>query len=176
MGFASRDKSNHLILADPHRLLRQWAASYNYAFLNHFSEYYTFDNEFESFLSRFGKLSRASRSKYAITLHAAAWLVAPYVRPADFHIYIQPSMNRKEIASFADALNLSPTEKAGNVKLVTPYDDGVFYGSREIRQVKIVSSVQLYVDLFNYPGRGEEAAEKILDQLTKEWGPEFVRH
>jgi hypothetical protein len=62
------------------------------------------------------------------------------------------------------------------VKLVTPYDDGVFYGSREIRQVKIVSSVQLYVDLFNYPGRGEEAAEKILDQLTKEWGSDFVRH
>lgn len=175
MGLASRDKSNYLILADPHRLLRQWAASYNYTFLNQFSEYYTFDNEFESFLSRFGKLSKPQRSKYAITLHAAAWLVAPYVRPVDFHIYIHPSMSRKEIALFAEALNLSPAEKSGNVKLVTPYDDGVFYGSREIRQVRIVSSVQLYVDLFNYPGRGEEAAEKVFDQLTKEWGPNFVR-
>lgn len=175
MGFAARDNSNHLILSDPSRLLRQWAASSNYVFLNQFSEYYTFDTEFESFLSRLRKLSKTLKSKYSMTLHAAAWLVAPYVRPTDFHIYVKSSMNRKEIAVFAKALSLSPIEKSGNVKLVTPYDDGVFYGSREIKQVRIVSLVQLYVDLLNYPGRGEEAAEKIWDQLNEKWSSEYVR-
>jgi hypothetical protein len=175
MGFAARDTSNNLSLTDPSRLLRQWAASYNYAYLNQFSEYYTFETEFESFLFRLRKLSKIQKSKYAMTLHSAAWLVAPYVRPTDFHIYVKASMNRKDIASFVKSLNLSPTEKSGNVKLVTPYDDGAFYGSKEIKQVKIVSLVQLYVDLLNYPGRGEEAAERIWEQLTEKWSSEYVR-
>jgi len=176
MGYATRDNTNHLVLTDPSRLLKQWAASSNYIFQNKFSEYYTFDVEFDTFIARIKRLPKFTANKYAMTLIAAAWLVAPYVRPTDFHMYIDPSMNRKEVAAFTEALKLSPIEKSGNVKLVTPHDEGVFYGSREIEKVKIVSSVQLYVDLFNYPGRGEEAAQKILDQLTKGWQRGLVRH
>jgi hypothetical protein len=177
MGFASRDESNRLILTDPYRLIRQWAASYNYLFQNKFSEYYTFDTEFETFLSRFTKLPDQVRGKYALTLHSAAWLVAPYVRPTDFHIYIHPDIGRKELAVFAESLNISPIERSGNVKLVTPYDEGVFYASKLVNKVRIVSSVQLYVDLYNHPGRGEEAAGKLLEKIAKEWeAEEVVRH
>jgi len=169
MGFASRDESNRLILTDPYRLIRQWAASYNYLFINKFSEYYTFDTEFEAFLSRFAKLPERVRERYALTLHSAAWIIAPYVRPTDFHIYIHPDIGRKELEVFAESLDISPIERSGNVKLVTPYDKGVFYGSKLINGVKIVSPVQLYVDLFNHPGRGEEAAGKLLEKISKEW-------
>jgi hypothetical protein len=55
------------------------------------------------------------------------------------------------------------------VKFVVPYDEGVFYGMREVRGVKTVSNVQLYVDLFNFPARGEEAASQILEVMLKEW-------
>ena len=55
------------------------------------------------------------------------------------------------------------------MKLVTPYDDGVFYSSEKMHGVTVVSPVQLYVDLFNYPGRGQEAAEKLLETITKDW-------
>jgi len=37
--------------------------------------------------------------------------------------------------------------------------------------VNVVSKVQLYIDLFNYPARGEEAAEIVLRALEKEWVP-----
>ena len=174
MGFVSRDESNRLILTDPYRLIRQWAASYNYLFLSKFSEYYTFDTEFEVFLSRLTKLPDQVRDKYALTLHAAAWIIAPYVRPTDFHMYINPDIKRKELAQFTESLNISPTEKSGNVKLVTPYDEGIFYGSKLVDGVKIVSPVQLYVDLFNHPGRGEEAAGKLLEKIAKEWQAEKV--
>jgi hypothetical protein len=70
---------------------------------------------------------------------------------------------------FAQALGVSPTEKSGNVKLVIPYDEGVFYSSRRLNGVMIVSPVQLYVDLYNYPGRGEEAAQKLLEKIAKDW-------
>jgi len=177
MGFASRDESNRLNLTDPYRLIRQWAASYNYLFLNKFSEYYTFDTEFEAFLSRLTKLPERVRDRYALTLHAAAWIIAPYVRPTDFHIYIHPDIERKELATFTESLNVSPIERSGNVKLVTPYDEGVFYGSKPVNDVRIVSPIQLYVDLFNHPGRGEEAAGKLLEKIAKEWrAEEVVRH
>jgi len=158
MGLAGRDESNRLILTDPYRLIRQWAAYYNYLYLNKFSEYYTFDTEFEVFLSIFTKLPDQIRDKYALTLHAGAWMIAPYVRPTDFHIYIHPAIHRKELTVFTENLNISPIERSGNVKLVTPYDEGVFYGSRLVNEVRTVSTIQLYIDLFNHPGRGEEAA------------------
>lgn len=177
MGFVSRDESNRLILTNPYRLIRQWAASYNYLFLNKFSEYYTFDREFETFLSRLTKLPSQVEGKYALTLHSAAWLIAPYVRPTDFHIYIHLDVGRENLAVFAKDLDISPIERSGNVKLVSPYDEGVFYGSKLVNGVRIVSSVQLYVDLYNHPGRGEEAAGKLLEKVAKEWeAEEVVRH
>jgi hypothetical protein len=177
MGYITRNKSNRLILTDPYRLIRQWAASYNYLFLNKFSDYYTFDTEFETFLSRLTKLPDQVRGKYALTLHSAAWLIAPYVRPTDFHIYIHPDSGRKELAAFTENLDISPIERSGNVKLVTPYDEGVFYCSKLVNGVRTVSSVQLYVDLYNHPGRGEEAAGKLFEKLAKEWQEEeVVRH
>ena len=174
MRLAGRDESNMLVLTDPYRLIRQWAASYNYLFSGKSSEYYTFDSEFEVFLSRFSKLPHQFRDKYALTLYAAAWIVAPYVRPTDFHIYLRPDIKKKDFAEFIRDLDISPAEKSGNVKLVTPYDEGVFADCRLIDGVRVVSPVQLYVDLFNYPGRGEEAATKVLEMITSEWRAEEV--
>jgi len=56
------------------------------------------------------------------------------------------------------------------VSLVLPYDAGVFYGVNKVKGVKVVSMVQLYVDLTNYPARGEEASEMVLKALQKQWG------
>jgi len=176
MGLGNRDERNRFILADPHRLIRQWAASYNYLFLNKFSEYYTFDTEFDAFISRFRKLPAPIKSKYALTLHAAAWLIAPYVKPTDFHIYLHPSIGKKHFPGLVRILGISPVEKSGNVKLVVPYDKGVFYSSRVVNGVGIVSPIQIYVDLFNHPGRGEEAAQKLLEKINKQWSNGNVRH
>ncbi len=171
MGFATREESNKLALIEPMRLLKQWAAATNYSILNTFQQFYTFDSEFETFLSKLGRIPAEFSRKYALTLHAAAWLVAPYVRPTDFHIYVDPSLNKQELVFLTGSLNLSPIEKSGNVKLVTPYDEGVFYGMTKVKGANVVSQVQLFVDLYNYPGRGEEAAEKVLAKVEKSWRP-----
>jgi len=49
----------------------------------------------------------------------------------------------------------------GNVFLVEPYDEAVFYKVQQRKGVWVVSNVQLYVDLYNYPARGREAAEHL---------------
>ena len=58
--------------------------------------------------------------------------------------------------------------------MVLPYDEGVFYGVNQVGGVNVVSKVQVYIDLFNYPAQGEEAAEIVLRALEKEWGPRKV--
>jgi hypothetical protein len=51
------------------------------------------------------------------------------------------------------------------VTVLSPYDEGVLYGVRQVEQAPIVSPVQLYLDLRQTKGRGEEAAKAILDEV-----------
>ena len=118
---------------------------------------------FDIFVSSMRELGSV---EYALTGLAGANLVTPYVRPTNIHFYIKV---RDEAVNIANQLDLRPTEKGGNVSMVLPYDDGVFYGLTKVGEINVVSKVQLYVDLFNYPARGEEAASALLESIEKEW-------
>jgi hypothetical protein len=161
-GYITRDERYRILLVDPMRMLRRWAAYHQYTSVNKFSEYHTFDREVEVFLKRVKKIAEG----YALTSLAGAWLVAPYVRPATVDIYV-PDVDASSRA--AAVLQLRPVEKGGNVRLVIPYDEGVFYKTQTIDRLRVVSDIQLYVDLYNYPARGEEEAEKILPRIEKLW-------
>ncbi len=86
-------------------------------------------------------------------------------------MYGKNRMKRTEedAKKWADLLGLMPMEKNGNVKFAIPEDAGVFYGSQETNGVRTVSPIQLYVDLLNYPARGEEASQAILKVIEKKW-------
>ena len=52
------------------------------------------------------------------------------------------------------------------------YAHGARYGIRELRGHPVVSDVQLFLDLYNYPVRGREQAEHLLEHVL---GPWFAR-
>jgi len=57
-----------------------------------------------------------------------------------------------------------------NASLMLPYDEGVYYMTREVNSLKVVCPVQLYLDLKAFKGRGEEAAEAIWKkELSTLW-------
>ena len=58
-------------------------------------------------------------------------------------------------------LGLRPAEGEGNVHLLSPYDQGVFYELLEKGGFKVVSLPQLYADLIHYERRGREQAEHL---------------
>jgi hypothetical protein len=64
-------------------------------------------------------------------------------------------------------LSLKRVDSGANVSLLTPYDEGVFYGTRDIDSSRLASPIQIYLDLSSFRGRGEEAAQVILDQVIK---------
>jgi len=155
LGLCRKTETNRVKVTNPGELLSRWAAYYDFNLLNEVKAYYSMERDLDSLLR---KLSSNIKDdlRYALTLHVGASLIAPYVRPASLHICIE---NEEE--SLVKRLGLQPTELGGNVYLVKPYDEGVFYGVQEVREVYVVSNVQLYVDLYNYPARGREAAEHL---------------
>ncbi len=54
-----------------------------------------------------------------------------------------------------------------NAILLRPFDEGVLYGSQDVEGDRVVSDVQLYLDLASQRGRGEEAATFLLDQRLR---------
>jgi len=69
-----------------------------------------------------------------------------------------------------ERVGLKEVPSGANVSLMIPYDEGVFYGARDVEGLRVVCPVQLYLDLKGYKGRGEEAAEAVWKQeLAKLW-------
>jgi len=176
LGYVARTEHYKVRTVNPTVLLKRWAAYHQYDRMNSFLEYYTFEREVYRFIQQ---LSNVSGSDYALTALAGASLIAPHVRPVDVHIYIK---RKDEATMLAETLNLQPIPKGGNVKLVVPYDEGVFYGqqtanvriSGQVGRVSVVSDVQLFIDLYNYPARGLEAAEHLYEGIVEKWGKAMI--
>ena len=173
-GYVTRTVNYKIKVTNPTTLLRRWAAYHQYDKVNKFLEYYTFEREIDKFLKELSKL----KNHYALTALVGAYLIAPHVRPVDVHIYVS---NEKDAETFAEQLCLQPIPRGGNVKFVIPYDEGVFYGRQEVslssgatNKVNVVSTIQLYVDLYNFPQRGQEAAEHLYRHIIQKWGKELV--
>lgn len=145
-------------LTKPLELLETWAKNYSYQ-QNEISEYYSLENigEVEAQLAntclemdiRCGLTGFSGGSRYA-----------PAVRYQRATAYVE-----KDFDLLASALNLKQVSSGANVILFKPYDEGVFYGTRKIEGVPVVSPIQAYLDLKSFPGRGEEAAQALFDQV-----------
>jgi hypothetical protein len=72
------------------------------------------------------------------------------------------------LESIMSELEIKSVSSGANVMLLTPYDEGVLYGSRDVDDLEIVSPVQVYLDLIEYRGRGAEAAEALLEGVLKQ--------
>ena len=164
-GYVARKTSGSksVEIVDPIRLLSRWASYNDYMSNgNQFIEYYSYDKDIDMIIEKLA----TSKAGYALTSLSGAWLVSPYVRPIALEAYIH---SKSDADSIARALNLNPIPKDGNVRLVIPYDDGVFYKTEIARNVMVVSDVQLYIDLYNFPTRGQEASERIFEKIKDKW-------
>lgn len=158
--YIGRDGEHRIILYKAATLLDEWADSYGFS-ENRVHTYYSPEPEPNKIIRKIAGVSKLMQ--YALTLHSGASLVAPYVRFNDIHFYVD--IRDKDM--WIKKLELRPVEFGGNVHLVEPYDAGVFYGIQEKEGAKIVSNVQLYIDLFKYPARGREQAEFLREQIIK---------
>jgi hypothetical protein len=160
MGLCRKTEAKRVVVANPSELLTRWASYHDFALLNKVNSYFSLDADLDRFVRKLSTVEKRDLM-YALTLQAGAMLVSPYVRPANIHFYVK----REKLHEWEKFLDLQLTELGGNVFLIEPYDEGVFYKVQQRKRVWVVSNVQLYADLYNYPARGREAAEHLRHEV-----------
>lgn len=149
-------------LAEPEALLKEWAKNYSYR-KNQVREMYTIKSPAE-FESDFAEICQLKGITYALAGFSGAARLAPSVRYQRAMAYLGSAERIDEVASL---LSLKAVPSGANVVLSVPYDEGIFYGAREVDGVRVCSPAQIYLDLVGFPGRGEEAAVKILEDVLR---------
>ena len=108
------------------------------------------------------EFARSRGAAYALTMFSGAARVAPFVRYNFAAFYFSRSTLELE-----QQLEITQTSSGANVWVSRPFDDGVYYGLQNRDGLSVVSNVQLYLDLINYRGRGEEQANAVRERLLK---------
>ena len=146
-------------IPEPKVILEEWSNVYNYK-KNQIESYFSLDKQISEILIHLQKIS--NKIEYALSLQAGANLLIPFSMYNEVHIYVS---DLKSKASIIQALDLKKVEKGANVYLMLPYyKNSVFYDKQKVQNLWIVSDVQMYIDLINYPLRGLEQAEQILNE------------
>ena len=154
-----QDQKRGIKLIEPLQLLASWLLEYQ---PDRSTAYELYDmgsvGEIESRISSF---CNRAKSRYAFTSFSGASRYAPFTTYRTVAVYMDISeRNIKE-------LPFKPATSGANIRIISPYDDGVYYGTRSIRGQTLVSPIQCYLDLKDEKARGEEAAEALLEQVIK---------
>lgn len=150
-------------------LIDEWAEAYSEIDQQKFN-FYSFRKTFPEMLSLLVETARENELEYALSFFSGAEVVAPFVRGTDkLQFYVREF---EAVQKFKEFLELEEVEKGANVEIYLPYDEGVFCKSqvldyKSVNGVQVVSNVQLYMDLFNNPGRGAEQAEHLRELKLK---------
>lgn len=157
-----------LSLRKPQDLLADWAKQYRSS-KHQAAQFYTLLNlnPFEQALSI---ECRQRDIPCAFTSLAAAARYAPYANYQRTTAYLHYELPEVQNLLSQAILQLTPVENGANVTLLSPIDNGVFYGARQQQDTSLASPVQTYLDLQNTGARGLEAAAVLLQtEITPNW-------
>jgi len=151
-------------LSEPGKLLDEWCRNYTYT-QNKMSAYYSFEQNLEKLIKKVVRISEDKDLKYTLTLLSGASLIAPFIRGiSSLQMYVTDS---EHLSKWVRLLDLRPVESGSNISMYIPYDKGVFDKTQKVDDIKIVSNIQLYLDLYDYPARGREQAEFLRREKIK---------
>jgi hypothetical protein len=147
-------------------LLNDWTDEYAFPGKNKMKNYFLKAESLSEILGIIRKLELPVEVDYALTLHAGAHLVSPFVQFNECHFYVSAQSDFEQQAEFfAAKLNLLELDAGGNLHILRPYyRKGAMYRARSIEGLRVVSDLQLYLDLYRYPSRGKEQAERVLER------------
>jgi hypothetical protein len=161
LGYVSSGTEGKTILADADAVLKDWASAYDFS-KNRMSGYFCRAREATEVIERIRKWS--PEIDYALTAQAGAYLVSPYASFDRVDLYVS---KQEDVEALVDGLGLEQVERGGNLFAGVPYyRHSAFFGARVITGLKVVSDLQLYLDLLKYPLRGSEQAQHLLENSS----------
>ncbi|KAF0247151.1 MAG: hypothetical protein FD180_90 [Planctomycetota bacterium] len=160
----ARHSKDGVHVVRPEALLRDWAAHYSWRsheILDCFGK-----GSMDSLEGELCQLCTSRSLEFGLTLFSGAARRAPMVDYARGFAYVQA--REGGLGRIARELGWKPVPSGANFTLLAPADAEVLINPREWGGAKrIVSDLQLYLDLASFSGRGEEAAEQILEQRIR---------
>lgn len=166
--FLQEEPKGGFRLRDPLKLLFAWRDAYR--FDRHQRQGYFTLKQGRPLREALAGLELIPNGEAAYAAFSAAEFQAPHVRQPKTWLYLSPSLEEE----FCKKVEAKPVDSGENLVVLTPDDDGVFYagdgGTVGDNRLPATNLVQTYVDLFHCGGRGQEAAEALLEQRLKpEW-------
>lgn len=162
-GYA-QENSEGVLLADPARLLKDWSNAYEWT-----------RNSRQTFFLPFPEGEVVGRLKHAFEKYAVDWALTltagaryrvGYVSDTGMYEVYAMSKQPPALRNALEELHAERVESGGNLMLLSPpyYGSGVFRGLNRESDLPLVSDLQLFLDLRNYPVRGPETAEVLLQR------------
>ncbi|MFK5923765.1 MAG: type IV toxin-antitoxin system AbiEi family antitoxin [Verrucomicrobiota bacterium] len=162
--FLEETKTKRFRLWDPKGLLMKWSEVYRPDSQAR-SECFTLlkPKEIHERLAKL-ELEQPMIPRFSYASFSAADFQAPVVRQSRIWIFAVAG----EEGNLLERLEAHPVDSGGNLELLTPEDKGVFYkGDYGESRLRATNPLQTYIDLYHSGGRGEEAAEAIMNQALK---------
>ncbi len=157
-----RGPDSYALLTNRDELISDWVSEYQFE-LNEVDIYYSPDKNILLKLKDYLK-----DKEYALTLHSGANLTTSFVVTDQIDLYFRPENWKKDILELRQQLDLKELVRGGNIHIIRPvYKKSVFYGARTIKGYRVVSNLQLYLDLYNFKPRGREHAEYLKKALEE---------
>jgi hypothetical protein len=156
------ERNRLLQVRDAAKLLQDWAAHYRPRVkpVQLFATTRPADTEV-----RIAEWCRQKKIAYAFTQLSGAWRYAPMVRYDRSIAYIDKIIaSEANLTAIKAHIDAREVDSGANCILWITDDPAVFIDTREINAVNVVAPIQLYLDLKVLPGRGEEAAQEILEK------------
>lgn len=152
-----QDRKWGIKLTEVLQLLDSWQANYQ-SNRNTVYEFYDMGStgEIEATIAT---LCNHRQARYAFTGFSGAARYVPFTTYKTVTVY----MDNVD----ANALPFKPVTSGANVRIISPYDEGVYYETRTIGGQTVASAIQCYLDLKDEKARGEEAAGTLLEQVIK---------
>lgn len=164
-GYVSR-RDEKIVLRHADELLRDWTSAYRGRRRPAAVSYFILASSTEDLMPRIADAFDSAGTDYAFTGHAGASVVDRYTVFDVADVYV------RDLEGMAPALvNLGArrVERGGNVSMSVPYyRESAFYDRQMSKGgMKVVSDLQLYLDLYDYPVRGREQAEHLYGRRLR---------
>jgi hypothetical protein len=149
-----------LRLTDPGTLLADWLPSDDFEKRVESRDYSLLDYDAAKVAELLGERLDSLSISHAFTQWFAGWLRAPYTLPPMVSVYVEDFPEDSFLRSELGARRVSRHE--GRLRLLKSSDHyGVTIGQQEVKGFKLVSDVQIYLDLAKAGLRGDEQANEL---------------
>jgi hypothetical protein len=143
-------------------LLRDWLHAYRGRSPSWTRTFFTAASSAKALLETVRQSPLALSPDYALTMQSGASLVSRHAEFDTVEIYVRESATAEAVAA---TLRARPVSRGANLVVMVPYYRvSAFYGERRVRGLSVVSDLQLYLDLYDFPQRGREQAERIYER------------